>query len=259
VPTLQPAPHPSWIPLCRGPFVFRHDPDIDGPVELDGTCDAYFETLIAVPEIKEVKIDRAAGQFCLSFHPRQNGLFNAVEFHPLEIDGAYIRDPNLRSLITQFVGRAWLIMAEQFRAAVRIGGCTLFARAGSPLKDFTPVAPDIFDHFEVTNWFKGTATTEAGEMLYSLHVAPSEYTGGSSQAQQIAPTEPQLRQRKWPRAQLRENAKAAVDGIREQRGTIDDLPDVELVKLVGDWMKNRGQKTPSAETIRRAAGRRKVG
>jgi hypothetical protein len=223
----------------------------------DGTPDATLESLVRVPEICEAKVNREAGEFHLIFKPGTNGLFGIEHFHPADIDEAHIRDPELRAHMNEYVGRAWRIMFEEFRAAVRARRCILFAKYGSVFNEFRPVPPDIFGLFEVTNLFMGTATTEAGERLYLVHVAAVDHATAEEKLGDVAAQA--TRQRKRPRALKLENARAAVEAIRTARGTIDDLSDKELAREVRRVMEEQKQPVPSNETIRRAAGRRRRG
>ena len=53
----------------------------------------------------------------------------------------------------------------------RAGKAEIYARVGSPsAPEFKKIPPDVFAHFEITDFVKGTATAKNGESLYSIHV-----------------------------------------------------------------------------------------
>jgi hypothetical protein len=167
---------PSWIPLCRAPFVYRLCSGEDWCEGWEnGTPEQQLASWLRQAGVREAIIDRSSGEFSLTLPEGASGPFNLpVCCHPAEFDPADIRNEHLRSTVSAQVLFVWTRMQDEFRRAVAERRCVIVARAGSMLNGFILIAPDVFRHFEVTDWQKGEAVNAAGEKLFSIHVAPPQ-------------------------------------------------------------------------------------
>jgi hypothetical protein len=85
----------------------------------------------------------------------------------------------LKDTETLLVDRAvrWVAEALQENLRSRHGeDFSVYARVASPLAShFSAIPPDVFEHFKVSEWRRGTAVAEAtGERLFSIHLVSGE-------------------------------------------------------------------------------------
>jgi hypothetical protein len=166
-------PCPNWVPLARGPFVFRRsrfgiesragstDEELCQPIDEFGTCD--------------FRIAPNAGTF--SFRPYARKL--AILLYPDDMTDEFRLMANLHideahafALIDLFD-----CMREEFRNAVDDGICDIYARYGNPVApEFTRIPADVFHRCMIRRW--GGELTGQGEvlldetMLYSVYAVP---------------------------------------------------------------------------------------
>jgi hypothetical protein len=247
------TPHPIWVPIRFGPFWYRSRQVDEYHIPEEPSSNEYLESLLVGPGVFEAEIDGYGGSFDLSYE----GEAFPTAVYPYEIVEVDLPSTSNDASIKERIQRVWSIMQDEFLNAINREECVIYARAESPLNSFRLISPDILQYFEIKNWNNGLATSQSGHLLYSLHVAPAVPHADPIFDDDPLPQKPKIMvARRMPRAPKLENAKAAVEWIRQTRGTIDDLTDKELSNAVTDRMKSLGQSMPSMETIRRAAGRR---
>ncbi|GEO18683.1 hypothetical protein MAE02_63790 [Microvirga aerophila] len=151
----------------------------------------------------------------------------------------------------------WGRMQDEFRSAVDERRCTIFARAGSVLSEFTIIAPDVFRYFVVTDWMRGDAQAATGEQLFSIHVAlPSVDSPATSYLLQDNKQTSTVR-RKKPGAVKQQQAQAAIRALTAEGVELEKLSNQEYEARVSNWLIANGYRSPGKDTIMRAAGRRK--
>lgn len=168
---------PNWAQLCRAPFLYRVCSGEDWCEKWEnGTPDQQLELWLRQSGVREAAIDRLSAEFRLTLPEGASGPFNLpLSCHPAEFDPADVRDEHLRSTVSEQILFVWGRMQDEFRRAVAERRCIIVARAGSMLNGFTPITPDVFQHFEVTDWRNGEAVNAAREKLFSIHAAPPNF------------------------------------------------------------------------------------
>jgi hypothetical protein len=73
----------------------------------------------------------------------------------------------------EYADRLWSLLTARLQAEILLGRRTIVARLATPLaEEFTAIPSDVWEHFSVTDWWRGVATSAAGERLYSIHLLP---------------------------------------------------------------------------------------
>jgi hypothetical protein len=167
----------SWVPLYRAPFIYRMCSGEDWCEGWEnGTPDRQLVSWLRQSGIRDATVDSTNGEIMLVLPESASGPFNfPVCCRPSEFNPDDIRDEQLRSTVSEQVLFVWSRMQDEFKRAVKMRRCVVAARAGSILNGFTPIAPDVFRHFDVTNWRDGVAVNAAGEKLFSIHVTPPQF------------------------------------------------------------------------------------
>jgi hypothetical protein len=75
---------------------------------------------------------------------------------------------------SQAIRSVWNTAVEITNAELGKGNWNIMARVGGPTSAFSLITPDIWCHFEITDWARGIAESATGERLYSVHLAPAD-------------------------------------------------------------------------------------
>lgn len=68
--------------------------------------------------------------------------------------------------------QAWDMLAGIFLSQIPASRCAIFAKRDSPFtQHYEHITPDIWSHFTVVDWKKGTAKSPNGQFLFSIMVA----------------------------------------------------------------------------------------
>ena len=184
------VPPSDWLPLSKGLFRFHFSP---------GWKDATPEQLLSsilfrlCEEHPAVHADLDESTITVSRRHNEGGKVWLETIGSYTIEDGFKYDTWLRevppedfrnavsSVMTGFIERT----ERAFRKQHAAGRCMIYARVGTPLETaFSTIPPDVFTHFNVQDWRKGMAVSDAGEKLFSIHAAlPSEVECDAGTAQ----------------------------------------------------------------------------
>jgi hypothetical protein len=187
---------PSWVPLYQAPFVYRIRSGEDWCEAWDsGILSSQLASRFQHLGVRDAIIDASSGIVTLILSEGASGLMNApVHFHLAEFTPDAISNAHLQDCISEWVAITSTRLQNWLRLAVEQRCCVIVARPGTVLNGFIVIAPDVFPYFRLTNLRKGEAVNAAGEMLFSLHVAPPD-VGTSGRRENEAQPNPNLVER----------------------------------------------------------------
>ena len=209
--------HPSiaWVPLARGPFLFRRRLKKDRT--LTGTSDsALLERAQASfsdwgPRVVmdwderdppcRLRLNRTDGYIRLEFRLNHNNeaKWFWLELHPTSIPASEELRENVAGLVPHQNRRLvlnclmqasmmWQGMVEEFREAVASDACRIYARWGSvTAPSFTHIPRDVFHQCSIENWggqtsIGGRARARDGTMLL---VGRASCNGGTTMVARV--------------------------------------------------------------------------
>jgi hypothetical protein len=147
--------------------------------------------------------------------------------------------------------REWKTIAEAFHRTLRSGEVMAIARRGDPAEpDWSIVPPEAWEHLEITDWGLGTAESDVGQPMFSIHIQRLEVM--PPQGDPVGSVPEAKARRGW----RQDKAKEIIDR-RYPGGAPTSLSDAELTEEVRkEWDSSKMNPPPSQTTVKRAAGRR---
>jgi hypothetical protein len=255
---------PSWTRASLAPLVLRDWP-IDEEyfkygIEADNIANSLFSEIEGI-EYRDCQISdtTVAVNFAT---PNSGGKVRTASEHPLRFRKSFSDDflnpipSSAREAFFSAVDDVWDALVSDFRWLAREGKLQIVARTKSPLGPFTEIAPDAFEHFEISDWFHGVAQAPGGEHLYSIHAYRP------TAASQPLPLQPErVRRRAQPAV---DRAKMLIDrefpnGVPGKSDLSDKLLVSRITKSSSDSYAARGERPhapPGRDSILRASGRR---
>jgi hypothetical protein len=136
----------------------------------------------------------------------------------------------------EYVANFWEQLTALFRQTVIGGEVRIVARQQSPFADFTIVPGDVWQHFQVDDWFKGAASATGGERLFSIYMLPGEGPGSATDAEQ-AELKAEAKERRARRPRDQERAFIAFVEMTYPEGLDESMGNATLARAYADWFK----------------------
>lgn len=126
------------------------------------------------------RIDRQTGRIELAwFQPQMPSVRMSYKLPPYANWRSHLEDSDrfTQALIADLEARvdsAWRIFRFGLDEAIASGALIVGAREHSPLsRAITEIPPEVWRHFEVTDWDNGVAEALTGDRLFSVHARPA--------------------------------------------------------------------------------------
>lgn len=157
-------PDPNWVPLSKGPFVFRCF-DTGGSGTAEPTSFGTFEQHLIHAGATDALIDADAGKIRLEGDDW--GFYDHPQLFNDHVDETGMDVP---TSVRKAFDTVWERMREEFMDALYAGLGTLVAKIGTPLSDtFESVPNNSLDYFCVNDWRTNLGQLGNNE-LFLVHV-----------------------------------------------------------------------------------------
>ncbi|MGF9764510.1 hypothetical protein AAII07_56435 [Microvirga sp. 0TCS3.31] len=87
----------------------------------------------------------------------------------------YLPDFDIDANVLAGVSRVWFTAVAVTDQELARNHWKIMARPQSITAPLVEIPPDVWMHFEITDWLRGVAKSDTGETLYSIHLAPHNY------------------------------------------------------------------------------------